>query len=307
MPGKKNTRFCSKCQVRHGAPTGKKCRGTLDDNRNRFVELYRDFGDVESKEKSSHKNAAAAEAELELSADSSVADFGNTELQQLEFKLQDRITRLENLVVSAMTELKEGRGGESKKKASAPDTDSSDEDLFTKSSRKREKRREPRFSQQQFALEGEGINSFQAVVLVGVRLARQLCSNNEEVGPVLQHLEFISKKALMGSYRHEAFISYDRAVRGRAELEGTEAFSKIATEEVATSFCAENLSNSFKGQGGKTQSQAKKRPVKYCRAYNESSCTFKNCVFNHVCMACNVPGHGKIDCTRLRGKAGGNK
>lgn len=124
---------------------------------------------------------------------------------------------------------------------------------------------------------------------------------------LLQHLEFISKKALMGSYWSKAFISYDRAVRGRAEGEGVEAFTRIVTEEVATSFCAENLSSSFKNQEGKPQNQSKKRPVKYCTAFNESSCPLKNCVFNNVCMACDEPGHGKMDCARLREKAENNQ
>lgn len=310
MPGKKNTRFCSRCQVRHAAPTGKKCRGVLDDNQNRFVDLYRDFEELEMEENRNHGDEMSDKGLAEASANHTAISIATPGLQELEFKMQDRMARLESLVVSAVNEMKEARIDGTKKKAISPESSSSEDELFTKqtSTRKREKRREPKYSQQQFALEGENICSFQSVILVGVRLARQLATSGEDNGAVLQHLEFIAKKALMGSYRHEAFISYDRAVRGRAELLGLEAFSSIATEEIATSFCAENLiTGNFKNQPTKNTAQQKKRPVKYCRAFNESTCPYRNCVFNHVCMACDEAGHGKQDCGRLRGKPTSNK
>lgn len=310
MPGKKNTRFCSRCQIRHAAPTGKKCRGVLDDNQNRFVELYKDFEELEMTETDKQAKNMADRDSGDSDPDRAATGMANPGLQELEFKIQDRMVRLENLVINAISEFKDSKVDGSKKRVPPADYSSSEDELFTKqtSARRREKRRDPEYSQQQFALEGENISSFQSVMLVGIRLARQLASNGDGNGAVLQHLEFIAKKALMGSYRHEAFVSYDRAVRGRAELVGLEAFSTIATEEVATCFCAENLiSSNYKNQPAKNQGQQKKRPVKYCRAFNDSTCQYKNCVFNHVCMACDEPGHGKQDCGRLRGKSTSNK
>lgn len=274
-----------------------------------FVDLFKEFEQVGTVAAHPTSEGEQEKAASELSPEGAAggeAAIESRNIRDLEIKFQDRMTKLENLVVNTMSDLKLKISSEKQRDRADSYSETSDEEMFVKprSSKRRERRKEPKFSQQNVTLEGESVSTFQGVILVGVRLARQLSVEGEDVTPVLQHLEFMSKKSLMGTYRHTAFVEYDRAVRGRAELEGLEAFSSIATEEVATSFCVENLVPvNNRSSTGKSQNQPKKRSVKYCRAFNESTCSFKNCLFSHVCMACDEATHGKQDCNRVRGKA----
>lgn len=170
----------------------------------------------------------------------------------------------------------------------------------------RSRRKEPVFPQDEFLQEGEAMASLNTVVLAGVRQVRHLLMEGQEVEPILKHLEFLLKKSTLGVYRHDAYIGYDRAVRSRADRDGIAAFGVMATEELATSFCPENLI-STKNRDGKSKSQTSGKSAKapkFCRAFNEGSCSFKNCIFAHACLACDEIGHGKSDCPKLK-RAGG--
>lgn len=311
MPGKKNGRFCSKCEVRHSAPTGKKCRNEPVDDGNRFVGLY---DELEKTDNHPDVEAKAGHSETDdFGAGSLKLGYGHgADLRRLEFKMEDRITRLESLVLSTLEELKrpKAQAGHPSGRVSEANSESSEDELFTTSRKQQPKthRREPKYSHDCFTKEGEAVNNFNTVVLAGVRMIRQLSEAGENILPVLKHMEFVAKKSTMGSYRQEAYVSYDRAVRSRAEMEGLSAFGEIATEEVATSFCSENLYvNTGKGPSTKSRQSAKRKATKYCRAFNESVCDFKSCVYSHTCMACDDNTHGKQDCSKLKGKLSNSK
>lgn len=148
-----------------------------------------------------------------------------------------------------------------------------------------------------------GLNT---VLLAGICQVCHLVEEGETVDPILEHLEFLLKKSTIGVYRHNAYVGYDRWVRARADREGLNAFGDFATEELPTSFCAENLV-STKGKEGKSAKQGNAKSsknTKFCQAYNNGSCSFRNCIFAHICQACDEPGHGKFECPRLKNKTG---
>lgn len=126
---------------------------------------------------------------------------------------------------------------------------SSDEDeapdvQFISSSRKREgqvKQKESCFFQEDFLKEGKPMTGLNTVLLAGVRQVHQLMKEGETADPLLKHLEFLLKKSTLGVYKHDAYVSYNCSVRARADRDGLDAFGNIATEELATSFCTENL------------------------------------------------------------------
>lgn len=105
---------------------------------------------------------------------------------------------------------------------------------------------------------------------------------------------------------NETNIEYDKAVRRRADLEGPRSFGVLATEEIATNFCPENMYNKDTKPSSKGAAN-KKKQIRHCRLFNEGSCTFKGCVYAHVCMGCDEQGHGRHECPRLKAKHGNNK
>lgn len=241
-----------------------------------------------------------------------------------ESRIENRLKKLEQLVSTEMVAIKANSSEVPMKRASDTrekrreviniTSSSSDSDLdadlrvSSRSNRRegRAKCKTPAFPQDEFLQDGEVMSSLNTVVLAGIRQVRHLIGGHQEVGPVLKHLEFLLKKSTLGVYRHEAYISYDRAVRARAERDGIGAFGYMATEELATSFCPENLV-APRNRDGKSKLQGggkSAKPTKVCRAYKDGSCSFKNCIFAHSCLACDEAGHGKCDCPRLRPRNG---
>lgn len=307
------TRPCRNCGGKHGPPTGKKCRRRRETDVERVLDLFadqqgidEDWEDVESMVAADQPPAILKEA----------APIG------LEAKLEARMDRVEEMVASAMTSIKAlaiqndktiGKPPRRGMVQVSPPLSESEEDVeFLSSARNprregRARRKEPAFQQDEFLQSGETISGLNTVLLAGVRQVRHLVENGQEASPLLKHIEFLLKKSTLGVYRHEAYVAYDRTVRARADRDGIEAFGYMATEELATSFCPENLVASKNRDGGsRTKNQGKSpKTTKFCRAYNEGSCTFKNCIFSHACLACEEQGHGKCDCPRLRSRSGG--
>lgn len=171
---------------------------------------------------------------------------------------------------------------------------------------RRRRERKHRYKHDNYLFEGEAASGFNSVMLLGLRIVKQMLLYREDAFPMLKHLEFMAKKSTRGSYKNDTHVQYDKAVRRRADSDGPRSFGVIATEEVATSFCPENMYNKdFKGAG--KPSSNKKKQSRHCRAFNEGSCSYKNCVYAHICIVCDEQGHGRHECTRVKAKTGVNK
>lgn len=306
------TRSCRGCGAKHGPPTGKKCRRGREEELHQIVDVFRDRNPTNEE----WEDIPAEEQEPQ-----DAIAVGGHEITAMEARFENRMLKLEQLVTNALS-VDGGRANKEKRNKGAPakrvthnlDSSPASSDLeegfeyqLVSCNRKRDvrpRRKEPVYPQEDFLKDGETMSSMNTVILAGIRQVCQLLEENQPADPLLKHLEFIIKKSTLGVYRHDAYISYDRAVRARADKDGLPAFGTIATEELATSFCPENLL-STKGKDGKAKQQVggkSTKPPRVCRAFNEGSCTFRNCIFSHSCLACDESGHGKADCLKLKTK-----
>lgn len=154
-------------------------------------------------------------------------------------------------------------------------------------------------------MEGETVVGFNSIMLLNIRTIRQLYSDGEDITPILKHAEFMAKKSTLGAYRHDTYSEYDKLVRRRADRDGLKEFGLLATEEIATCFCPENMLKHEKNPVKMVNSKKKTPP--HCRQYNEGQCQYKNCVYSHICMCCDEQGHGHVECPKLRAKGVVNK
>lgn len=96
---------------------------------------------------------------------------------------------------------------------------------------------------------------FYLIMLLNIRTIRQLYSDGEDITPILKHAEFLAKKCSLRSYHQCTFNEYDELVHRRVDREGLKEFGLLATEEIATCFCPENMYHqeklSIKSAGGK--------------------------------------------------------
>lgn len=306
------TRPCKSCGAKHGPPTGKKCRRVREEALKQIVDVFEDS--IPAEDEWEDQPPEVVETQDAIAA-------GGHDFAAMEARFDNRMQKLEQLVSNAMS--LEGMKPEKEKKykraparkliqdsmesPSSSDIEEGFEYQLVPRNRKRDgrsRRKEPAFPQEEFLKDGESMSSMNTVILAGIRQVRQLLDENQPADPLLKHLEFVIKKSTLGVYRHDAYISYDRAVRARADKEGLSAFGVIATEELATSFCPENLL-STKGKDGKTKQRdggKSSKPPRICRAFNEGACSFRNCIFSHSCLACDEAGHGKADCPKLKPK-----
>lgn len=183
----------------------------------------------------------------------------------------------------------------------------SDDDMLDPfpSERSSRPRRKEKYHHDRFILEGEVVSGFNSVMLAGIRTVRQLFVEGEDVVPALKHLEFMAKKSTMGVYKQDTYVEYDKTVRRRAGREGLKSLGQLETEEIATNFCPENMVS--KDSKGASKASSKRKTIRYCRLFNDGCCTFKNCSYAHVCMACDELGHSRIECTKVKSKPAGNK
>lgn len=122
---------------------------------------------------------------------------------------------------------------------------------------------------------------------------------NMDVTTLVHHLKFLATKAVKATYKPEAFILYDKAVRQRAAKTGLAAFGQVSQEEVVLQFCPENMV--YKAKPGKKSDapQSKKKTNSYCKHFNDDDCHFKGCVYAHRCMACDDVNHGRKSCPSM--------
>lgn len=290
-------RFCVSCGVKHNPPTGKKCANNASYNNAGIVDL---FSEVEAPTLTTEIGTMEDELkrlnEREGVMEDRITDF--------ERRMDQRMEKLERLLVSSVSDKRD-------RKEDLPDSygwvencasDDDEDNLFPTSSKlKSKKKKATPFSHDYQVKEGESVSTLNTVTLMCVRLVRQLVDEGENPTPVLKHIEFMTKKSTLATYKHDAYVMYDKTVRDRANHEGLSAFGVVATEEVATAFCSENiLSFSNKGHSSKNPSIGRKKNIRYCRSFNEGSCVFRNCQYVHACMACDEQSHGKVDCSRLK-------
>lgn len=78
-----------------------------------------------------------------------------------------------------------------------------DDDLFPTNPRLKSCRKKATpFSQANQTKEGENVSTLNTVILMGVHLVRQMLDAGDDPIPLLKHIEFITKKSTLATYKH---------------------------------------------------------------------------------------------------------
>lgn len=178
----------------------------------------------------------------------------------------------------------------------SPFSSDSEDECYREAATSRKSRSHCRFRHAEFLEEGEAVNSFKTVMLVGLHTIQTLIEEGNGPKPQYKHFEFMAKKASMCRYKYEAFVCYDCRVWERASVHGTDAFVGMSSEDAATFFCAENMWYNSSRLIKKGNDGYKKKFNKICISFNETGCSFTSCNYSHVCLACENQGHGHKDC-----------
>ena len=184
----------------------------------------------------------------------------------------------------------------------ASDTDSEDgewKDFFGAEVWKREKdklRKNP-FDQRNYGKRGDVVESFEQLMVVLFKTMSQLQDLKYDLKGIIKHGLMMAEKASKDVYIPEAFIEYDESVRKRGGQSGPTAFGSVDQEDVLRFFSCEYL-KSKKATGASAKGNTTKKS-KTCLRYNDSGCTYKNCAYQHKCIACEGWGHPKKDCRNV--------
>ena len=251
-------------------------------------------------------------------------------LTKIEMMMSDCMMRLENSMsemaiaqkeqmekLMAMFVASRSTGCESSKlpeaagAAAAEPEDSSDsgsedsdwKDFFGAEVWKKEKdrvRKNP-FDHRNYGKRGDVVESFEQLMVVLFKTMSQLQELKYDLKGIIKHGLMMSEKAAKDVYIPEAFIEYDESVRKRGGQVGPTAFGIVDQEDVLRFFSCEYL-KSKKAAGGSAKSSTAKKS-KTCLRYNDGGCTYKNCSYQHKCIACEGWGHPKKDCRNVSASA----
>lgn len=185
--------------------------------------------------------------------------------------VDSRLDRLENMLSELL--VKDTHSQKPAEPLGSPFSSDSEDEYYRESVSARRSKPRCRFRQSKFLEEGEVVNSFETVMLVGLRTVQFLVNEGSDPKPLYKHLEFMAKKASMCRYKFEAFVGYDVRVRERAGSMGISVFVEMSSEDIATFFCAENMLYSGNKSSKKGNDSYRKKSSKICLAFNESTCS----------------------------------
>ena len=148
-------------------------------------------------------------------------------------------------------------------------------------------------------------NSFAAYVSAFTALIIAVSQAGHPVAGLLDHLRFVSDKAMTRVYATEAIINYDEDVRRLAEAHGLEAFSyghpELIHKHLGVDGTLQMLRSKSKVKSGPTQmSSSSSRDSGACWQWNYRQCVNKSCGRRHICYLCFSSAHSQRDCTNVR-------
>lgn len=293
MGKKKAVRLCSSCGYRHGTPTGRNCP-LAESNNSGFVPGVRQISAANGLDKplpEPHRSRST-------SSDSShSAGVRRQQLDDMQKAFSTRMDKLENLFIKSLDRKKRDVDITD---SEFTDLDSSSEDDSPDRRSRRKRKHKKLFDQKRFLDEGEDLKSFEALMLLSTRHVLYMLEHGVDPKELVHHMKFMASKAVLGHYKADAFISYDRVVRDRANREGVSAFANVLQEDVVLHFSPENMVPKPGKPSMKKSEPQKKKTGGYCRNFNDGDCAYPRCIFLHRCMACEDPSHGRKQCPSLK-------
>ena len=320
---RKKGNMCTKCGVRHSAPTGKKCAYVKETENST---LNSQPGAVSNSIQASPQdlpNAVDADhlaPAVEVQERMDEVERSVTQMKTMMFQvlLAVGVKETDQELTESQVEPSSGednfvqiRSRKKKKskrshKKTSRRTRSTSASSVTSAS-ETEEGNTKQYAQKRFLAKDVKAKSVEDILLIGVKSIEKALTDKCDPLPVVRHVKFLAEKATKRMFEPVAFIKYDEAVRKRVNETGIAQFGVIETDEVYSHFSIENTvkvtakSSSFvKGGRGTTRAGAgsNKSEIHCIRFNNYTEGCKGRCGYMHACYVCESKEHGKRECTK---------
>ena len=320
---RKKGNMCTKCGVRHVAPTGKKCAfvketesPTLDSQPGSVSNGIQASPLELPKAVDADHLAPAVEVEERMDVvERSVSEMKSMMAQVLlAVGVKETDHELTESQVEATSEddgFEQVRSRKKKKskrthKKKSRRTHSTSASSVTSAS-ETEEGNTKQYAQKRFLAKDVKAKSVEDILLIGIKSIEKALTEKCDAVPIVRHVKFLAEKATKRMFEPVAFVKYDEAVRNRVNDLGIAQFGVIETDEVYSHFSLENTvkvtakTSSFaKGGRGTTRSGASsnKNEIHCIRFNNYAEGCKGRCSYLHACYVCESKDHGKRDCPK---------
>lgn len=146
-----------------------------------------------------------------------------------------------------------------------------------------------------FPEEDVRITGFEGVMLALFTTIDIFVDNGKDIDGLLSHGKFLAEKAVSDSYIPEAFVGFDKFLRGKASRKGFTAFDEVTESDKSKFF---NLEHHKEVRALKDRvKKQNKKPKGICNRYNgENGCYARICNYAHRCSTCEMVSHPAYEC-----------
>ena len=113
---------------------------------------------------------------------------------------------------------------------------------------------------------------------------------------LLEHMAFISNRAMLGDFRDSAHVEYDMAITRKEELVGFAAFDKEYTGISVLHYGTQHMKQRPQFRLSTRFSQGQKHSCYKWNSENGCPKTEADCNFGHFCSKCSLHLHRQIKC-----------
>lgn len=167
------------------------------------------------------------------------------------------------------------------------------------------RRRRSKWSLKKHTIGRKDMRRLNAYELIGASIRWALAIeglNKVDYKALLEHIEFLTVRAMHDDFKDSAHVEYDLAVRVVAETKGFGAFSKANTGMSVSFYGAQHMRPKSSKTTGKTKTnkgEYTKDGTRPCYKWNqEGGCarTDSDCNYGHWCAKCGAKSHKKTAC-----------
>ena len=165
------------------------------------------------------------------------------------------------------------------------------------------------FDQSNYLDRNQKVDSIETLLLVNVRLIKQLHEAGEEITAVIDHVELLVEKSSTRIFTLNALVAYDRSVKDRADRKGLRAFGSVENSDILRYLGYDGTVNAQKQStknnsiGGKSSIVKNANSPNVCFAFNRAEgCKMNPCRYRHVCSGCGIQGHAAEACRKAEVK-----
>ena len=320
---RKKGNMCTKCGVRHSAPTGKKCayvketeNSTLNSQpgavSNGIQASPQDLPNavdadhlapaVEVQERMDEVERSVTQMKTMMSQVLLAVGVKETDQELTESQVEPSSGE-DNFVQVHSRKKKKSKRSHNKTSRRTRSTSASS----VTSASETEEGNTKQYAQKRFLAKDVKAKSVEDILLIGVKSIEKALTDKCDPLPVVRHVKFLAEKATKHMFEPVAFIKYDEAVRKRVNETGIAQFGVIETDEVYSHFSIENTvkvtakSSTFvKGGRGTTRAGAgsNKSEIHCIRFNNYTEGCKGRCGYMHACYVCESKEHGKRECPK---------